>query len=621
MKISKGSLDLVEERKKALKRLMPEVFTEGKLDPNKLREALGDLVETSGERYTFTWAGKIQSIRMRDKRSKATLVPSKKESVNFDETKNVFIEGENLEVLKILQKAYEGKIKMIYIDPPYNIDADVDYEDDFSDPLKAYLRYTGQINEAGRKTTTDLEKSGRFHSRWLSKMYPRLFLARNLLSEDGAIFVSIDDDEVHNLRIIMNEIFGEENFVAQFPWRKRTAKSDVPFGVSQDYEWILCFAKSSSFVSCIEGTERKYYETPDLPNKPWRIHDMTTQRTAAERPNSNFTIINPKTGDKYPVNPNAVWRVTSDTFKKFYSENRIVFPGDYDFLNISNPVLRYFKDEDEKTSGDMFGFSPVSTNLPKQVGMTQDGTKDIGNLFDNKIFAFPKPVGLLQHLIKIATSIDKSATIIDFFAGSGTTANAVLEQNAKDDGHRKFILVQLPEPTLEDSEARKAGYKTIAEICKERIRRVIKKIKDEQKQHKTGKKQIDLGFKVFKLARSNCFVWDSEEVKDQKTLVEYIGKSAKGASKADSEALVFELMLREGFKLDSEIQHVTQGKNSFYKVSDGEHSLWMCFDEEINDESVKKLSLMKDDKLIVLDSSLSDTQKVNLARKFRVETV
>ena len=284
----------------------------------------------------------------------------------------------------------------------------------------------------------------------------------------------------YNLKKLCNEVFGEENFVAQFPWRKRTAKSDVPFGISQDYEWVVCYAKSADFVACIEGGTRKYFETDDLPGKPWRIHDLTTQRNASERPNSYFTMVNPQTGKEYPCNPNRTWAVTKETFEQYYEQKRIVFPDDYNFLSISKPAFRYFKEDDMEKAGDKFGFIPVSTKLPDNIGMTQEGTKEISDLFEQKVFGFPKPVELIKFLVKVSTVTvkDDKEIILDFFSGSATTAHAVMQMNAEDGGNRQFIMVQLPELTDEKSEAFKAGYKNICEIGKERIRRAGKKILD-----------------------------------------------------------------------------------------------------------------------------------------------
>lgn len=368
---------------------------------------------------------------------------------------NKIIHGDNLEALKALLPEYEGRIKCIYIDPPYNTGAKQGeggwcYSDNVDSPR--IRRWLGQV--VG-KESEDLSR----HDKWLCMMYPRLVLLQKLLSDDGAIFISIDDNEQANLKLICDEIFGANNFVANIPWRKRTAKSDVPYGISQDYELILCYTKSENFLAAIEGKERKYFETEDFPNKPWRFHDLTKQTTIEERPNSNFTIVNPKNGDEYPVNPLRSWAITKESFKQYYEDCRIIFPGDYDFLNITKPVLRYWKEDDIKKAEGLFGLVAASTNLPKEVGMSQDGTKEITQIFNEKKFNFPKPSTLIEYLIKIVTFADKDSIILDSFAGSGTTAHAVLNLNKSDGGNRKFILVEM-EDYAEN-------------ITAERVRRVI----------------------------------------------------------------------------------------------------------------------------------------------------
>lgn len=340
---------------------------------------------------------------------------------------HILIEGDNLNALTALCYTHEGKVDVIYIDPPYNTgNKDFAYYDDFCDEYRQ-IPYV------------DREDSYR-HSKWLSFMKKRLKIAKRFMSEKGVIFISIDDNEQANLKLLCDEVLGADNFVATIPWRKRTAKADVPYGLSQDYEWVLCYA-NFSFKAGVEKEARRYYETPDFPGRPWRIHDLTKQTTALERPNSYFTIINPKTGKKYPANPNATWRITEETFSQYYSDNRIVFPGDYDFLRISKPVLRYWKADDEKKAGELFGFTTASTNLPNEVGMTQDGTKDLDAIFGNRIFGFPKPVSLIKYLLKVATPRAKNVIILDFFAGSGTTLHATMQLNAEDGGHRQCILV------------------------------------------------------------------------------------------------------------------------------------------------------------------------------------
>ncbi|MDR2152293.1 MAG: site-specific DNA-methyltransferase [Helicobacteraceae bacterium] len=446
--------------------------------------------------YKLSFIGKDYAKLQTGRASETMIAPDRahNDKAENKNSANVFITGDNIEALRHLQNAYENKIKMIYIDPPYNTGQEFVYNDKFEfddEKLKNALGYND--NEIARLKSIQGRSS---HSAWLTFMYPRLKIAQKLLKDDGVIFVSIDDNEQANLKLLMDDIFGEGNFAALFPWRKRTAKSDVPFGVSQDYEWILCYAKTNEFTAGVKGGTRKYFETADFPNRPWRLHDLTSQRSASERPNSFFTMIDPKNGAEYAANPNRTWAITKDTFEKYYEQKRIIFPGDYDFLNISKPSFRYFKDDDAEKLGEQFGYMQLSTLLPKEAGLSQDGTKDFAELFDNKIFSFPKPTALIKHLINAINHFDKNAIILDFFAGSGTTAQAVIELNAEDGGNRQFIMVQLDEPTNADSEARKAGYNTIDEIARERIKRAAQKIKSEAG---LNAQNLDCGFKHFRL--------------------------------------------------------------------------------------------------------------------------
>jgi adenine-specific DNA-methyltransferase len=575
------SADLVAQNLEQLKQIFPEVIKEGRVDFEALNDLLGNYGDTAEERFCLNWAGKANARREAQKRSTGTLRPCPEESVDWDTTENLYIEGDNLEVLKLLQKSYHSRVKMIYIDPPYNTGKDFVYKDNYADNMKNYLELTGQ----DKKLSTNTESDGRYHSNWLNMMYPRLKLARNLLTDDGVIFISIDDNEVANLRKVCDEIFGEENFVAQFPWRKRTAKSDVPFGVSQDFEWILVFSKTDKYKAGIESKSRKYYESSDFPNRPWRIHDMSKQTTASERPNSFFDIIDPKTGKVYPANPNAVWRITKETFQDYYADGRIVFPDDYDFLRISKPVLRYFKDDDALKGGDMFGYTSVSTLFPKEIGMTEDGSKDFFRLFENKAFSFPKPVNLINYLISISTIVDKDSLILDFFSGSATTAHAVMQLNAEDGGNRKYICVQIPEPTPEESEARKAGYATIPEIAKERIRRAGKKIVEEQKAkaEKEGglfaeeEKKLDTGFKVFKLDSSNINAWDSDPNNLETALNNSLFNIKEDRSEND---LLYEILIKYGIELTEKINRHTIDGKTVYEMGAG--SLIVCLAESLS---------------------------------------
>lgn len=609
------SMDLENANMEKLKAVFPECFSEGKLDIDKLLSLCGEYIDNDFEKYKFEWKGKSECLRLAQKRSTGTLRPCCEESVNFDDTQNVYIEGDNLEVLKLLQTAYYNKVKMIYIDPPYNTGNDFVYEDDFADPMARYKEITQQT------TKSNPETMGRYHTNWLNMMYPRLRLAANLLKDDGVIFISIDDNEVTNLKKVCDEIFGEENFAAQIPWRKRTAKSDVPFGISQDYEWILCYAKSDCFIAGIEGGTRKYFETDDFPGRPWRIHDLTTQRSALERPNSNFTMVNPKTGAKYPANPNRTWAVTKETFEQYYAEGKIVFPDDYDFLSITKPAFRYWKEDDMKKAGDKFGFIPMSTNLPDDIGMTKEGTKEITDLFENKVFGFPKPIALIRHLIKAATSSNPNNEdiILDFFSGSATTAHAVMQLNAEDGGNRKFICVQLPELCDEKSEAYKAGYKNICEIGKERIRRAGAKILEEKgDQIAIGdeeKKMLDIGFKVFKLDTSNLRIWDSTPITGDNQIEMFTERmnSMIDSIKNDRTDMdvVYEVMLKMGVPLDVPVQYTEVNGKVVYIV--GDFLLMIALLDNITAEDIDGMAAYAPAKIVCAEQGFADDSALSNA--------
>ena len=604
----------------ALYQIMPSAFTEvrdektgeitHKINFSTLRELLGDnAYDEADEEYGFKWVGKNAARREAARSINKTLRPCPEESVDWENTQNLYIEGDNLEVLKLLQKSYLGKIKMIYIDPPYNTGNDFVYRDDFAMDKDGYDRAAGNVDELGNRFRKNADGNARFHSDWCSMIYERLLVARALLTSDGVIFISIDDNEVDNLRKICDEIFGGSNFVAQFPWRKRTAKSDVPFGVSQDYEWIVCCAKSSKFIASVEGSERKYYETPDFPNRPWRVHDLTKQTTASERPNSYFTIVNPKTGEEYPANPNATWRITVDTIDDYYKANRIVFPGDYDFLRISKPVLRYWKEDDMKKAGDDFGRVAVSSKLPDNIGMSQDGTKEVTGLFDGKIFSFPKPSSLIHFFAKAINSND--ALILDFFSGSATTAHAVMQLNAEDGGNRRYIMVQLPEETEAGSEAYKAGYKNICEIGKERIRRAGRKIKEEVGEKATT---LDTGFRVFKCEDSfmNDVYFSPAELQQQ-DLFAQISNIKDGTSDL---SMLFGCMLDWGVQLSLPLSTFEVAGKTIYNVNDGD--LVACFNENVNEDAISAIAELNPLRVVFRDSCFGDAPlKMNLFELFK----
>lgn len=575
-----------------------------------LKQMLSPDVVDGDEAYEFTWVGKKAAIVEANKPIRKSLRPCMAESKDWDTTENLYIEGDNLEVLKLLQESYLGKVKMIYIDPPYNTGNDFIYADDFMRSQEEENEQMGMYDEDENRLFKNTDTNGRFHSDWCSMIYSRLMLARNLLTDDGAIFISIDDNEVDNLKKICDEVFGAVNYVATFPWRKRTAKSDVPFGVSQDYEYILCFAKSSNFVASVDGKERKYYETPDFAGRPWRVHDLTKQTTASERPNSYFTIVNPKNGEEYPANPNATWRITVDTIEDYLAQNRIVFPGDYEFLKISKPVLRYWKEDDMKKAGDKFGKVAVSTKLPDNIGMSQDGTKEITNLLGTKAFSFPKPTVLIKYLI--STSTEEGDFILDFFSGSATTAHAVMQLNAEDGGHRKFIMVQLPEKCDEASEAYKAGYKTICEIGKERIRRAGDKIKSESPM---TTQDLDVGFRVLKLDDTNMKdVYYAPDDYNQGMLAGLESNIKDDRTDLD---LLFGCLIDWGLPLSLPYKSEQIDGCTVHTYNDGD--LIACFDANIPESVVKEIAKRKPLRAVFRDSGFaSSPEKINVFEIFKL---
>ena len=499
-----------EERLQALAQLIPEAFTEGKVDWEKLKAALGEDINFSNERYVLNWAGKSDAFRIMQQPSSATLVPVREASVDFDRTNNIFIEGENMETLKILQKSYFGKVKMIYIDPPYNTGNDsFIYPDRFAESREEYLQRIGDIDEDGTMTREGMfhknsKENGQYHSNWLNMMMPRLYLAKSLLCDDGVIFVSIDDNEVHNLRLLMNEVFGEENFIAQLIWQSRQNKDNRNItGISIDHEYILCFSKKNSQRTFI-GTERKIdqYANPDNdPRGVWTSANMVGLATIDARPNLHYDLINPNTGINYGC-PSKGWRYDRNTMAKLIKENRIIWP--------TNPTGRPRK---KAFLNELSDNLPSFSSLIKEGIYTNSATKEISYLLKGYWFDFPKPINLLHIL---ATQVTKNNDIIlDFFAGSGTTAHAVMQLNREDGGNRQYICVQMAEPCKPESEAYKAGYRTIADIAMERIRRAGQQIRQEiETEREEQREQLDLddgmepkipdlGFKVFRLSESN----------------------------------------------------------------------------------------------------------------------
>lgn len=616
-RVSRESFNLVQERYQKLKELFPEVFTEGKIDFTKLRAALGDLVDDRSERYLFTWAGKTEAIRSLQTPSRATLIPCPEESIDFENANHIFIEGENLEVLKLLLKPYFGRVKMIYIDPPYNRGGEFIYRDDYKQPLDAYLKQTGQIDGNGNYMTSKLETNGRYHSAWLSMMYPRLFLARQLLKDDGVIFVSIDDNEVHNLRLLMNEVFGEENAIAILPWKGRGGRQDSTH-IAEIHEFVLFYAKNKElFVAGEMAKENevfpKYDEVKKRRYKTQLARKWGSNSRRIDRPNLYYSVIAPDGSEVYPKLPNGedgCWRWSKERMEKEIAEGNIEFVKDGDEWIVYEKIWE--PTEDEKRTKKF-------TTWLDDVGSTASGTKELKAIFDGQApFDFPKPVTLLKRLIQIANTDDDSI-IVDFFAGSCTTAHAVLELNMEDGLNRQFIMVQFPEPTPEDSEARKMGYKTIAEVGKERIRRVIRGYGDDPKPME------GVGFKVFKLAPSNFKQWEDYTGDNPDEYLEQLSLFQKtpvdGYRDID---VIYEVILKEGYDLNSRIERVERVTgNTVFCITDPVRNqfFYFCLDEKVNLEALEPLSLKEDNLFICLDTALDDTTKANLALQCRLKTI
>lgn len=620
------SEDIAAQQMAKLKELFPEVFTEGgRVDFERLRLTLGDTVDVGKERFGLTWHGKGDCFRTIQTPSVATLTPAPEESINFDTSENLFIEGDNLEVLKLLQKSYLGKVKMIYIDPPYNTGNDFVYPDDFSQGLRNYMELTGQVDSEGRALMTNKDSNGRFHSDWLNMMYPRLFLAKNLLREDGVIFISIDDNEVHNLRALCNEIFGEENFVAEFIWKSRQNKDNRnTSGVSIDHEYIISYTRNFEYRA-LRGSDRKteQYSNPDKdPRGDWASGNMVGLLSADLRPNCHYDLVNPNTGVNYGK-PKMGWRYDQNTMSRLIEENRIIWPTSVD----GRPRRKVFLSE---ISDVLAGYS----SIVGETVFTRTGTAEIDEIFDKKYFDYPKPSNLIKDFIDQST--DKDSIIMDFFAGSGTTAHAVMQLNAEDGGNRKFICVQLPEPTDDKSEAAKAGYKTIAEISKERIRRAAAKIAKEETE-KAAKKTaslfdspdteltapLDLGFKVFKLAPSNFKIWDGGIDKSpeaiQKALFDHIDHIDERAAQ---EAILYELLLKSGFELTTPIEKLTIAGKTVFSIMD--NALIICLEKELTLDLVREIAALSPVRVICLDEGFNNddslkTNAVQIMKSKRVE--
>ena len=583
-----------DENFKKLAALFPNAVTET-IDENGevvraidkdvlMQEISCTVVDGKEERYQFTWPDKKKSVLLANAPINKTLRPCREESVDFDTTENLYIEGDNLEVLKLLQETYLGKIKMIFIDPPYNTGNDFVYEDDFAQSTEEYLANSGQFDDEGNRLVKNLDSNGRFHTDWLNMIYPRLRLAKDLMSDDGIIFISIDDNEVENLKKICCEIFGQSNFIANIVWQHSIQPKGYLGTFSVHHNHILCFSRSSNFeLGSFERTaeDNKAYSNPDNdPKGPWRSGDV---RNALYRPNLIYDIISPS-GKVIKPCENG-WRWSKETVQEKIRTGEIIFSKD------ETRIIRKIY------LSTLEGRAPETIWFGKDVGTTREAMNELKKLFDKPPFDTPKPTGLIKKLQQLVQ--DKEYIVLDFFSGSATTAHAVMALNMEDGGKRRFIMVQVPENTDESSIAYKTGYKTICDIGKERIRRAGSLL---QKENPLVAMNHDVGFRVLKCDSSNMKdVYYSPSDFDV-NLLDMMADNIK--EDRTPEDLLFQVMLDLGITLSSKIEETTIAGKKVFDVADG--FLIACFDKDVNEETIKAIAQKQPYYFVMRDSSLAN---------------
>ncbi|WP_306119118.1 MULTISPECIES: site-specific DNA-methyltransferase [unclassified Roseitalea] len=613
-RVASQSPDLRQELLAGLRVLAPEAFAEGKLDLERLRSLTGGDAEDKPERFSFTWSGRRAAVAMLQAPTRATLCPETAISLNFEAAQHVFVEGENLESLKAIYRAYYGRAKMIYLDPPYNTGNDFIYPDNFVDPLDHYLRITGQKNGNGDYVSSVTETGGRIHSAWLSMMYPRLVMARQLLSEEGVICISISDHEVAALKLLLNEIFGEENFIAQFIWKSRKfPDSRSTTQVSVDHEYLLAYRRSAE--GQFRGDERdetKFQNPDDDPRGDWMSRSMLGLATAEQRPNLHFPITDPSTGITYPPAPNRGWRYSKKRMEKMIEEGRVLFPASPE----GRPREKKFKKE---LQNQFMAFPSIIDDVH-----TSDGTEEVRKIFGFQAFDFPKPTELIRRFVEQLSSDDD--LIIDFFAGSCSTAQAVMEQNRRDGGHRRYLCVQLPEPIDPDSEAGRKGFRTISQLGLHRIQAVAKVLGGENESllADSNGDAANLSVRAFKLAEPSMRRWKGVEAKDADAYAEQLDAFADTLADGwKTENVIWEVALREGYALTSEIEKREEGGPTFWRVTDPEReqTFHICLDDKLTMEAVGKLGLTRESLFICRDKALDDSLAANLALQCRLKVL
>ncbi len=647
------SVDGVAQNVERIAALFPNCVTERKgkdgeveraIDFDMLRQELSrDIIDTGEERYQFTWPGKREAIRLANSPIAAALRPIRKDSVDFDTTQNLYIEGDNLDVLKLLRENYLGKVKMIYIDPPYNTGNDFVYEDDFSQATGDYLANSGQFDDQGNRLVANTESNGRFHTDWLNMIYPRLKVARDLLTDDGVIFISIDDNEVENLKKICSEIFGESNFKSQIVWQKRYTRSNNTIDFTTVVEHILVYSKTDQFVVNLlprtDEADNRYTNPDNDPRGPWKGASFLNPATPSQRPNLCYPITNPNTGET-TYNTDHAWRRAKEVFEQLQAENKLYWGIDG---KSKVPSIKMFLSEAR-------GLTPINFWDHEYAGNTDNGSTELFDLMKTKVFDFPKPVKLIKRVLEHASN--KDSIVLDFFSGSATTAHAVMQLNAEDDGNRKFIMVQVPETIPIESEACKAGYTNICEIGKERIRRAGKRIKSELEQKANSlsreidrmlhakpsttaqmllkdqlkeiaeniyKEQIlpkqkeldeverqletlDIGFRVLRLDSSNMedvfYTPDKFDAANLFTMTDNV--------KADrsEEDLLFQVMLELDVPLSATIKCEQIAGKKVFVVANGH--LIATFDREVNETTVTEIAKQKPNFFVMRDASAAN---------------